>query len=47
MSASAQTAPKQRVFRIFLSYATEDLTIAAAIASCFRTALPEIFAEVT
>jgi hypothetical protein len=34
------------VFRIFISYASEDLAIATAAATCFKTALPDIFAEV-
>jgi len=36
----------KHVFRIFISYASEDLAIATAVARCFRTALPEYFAEV-
>jgi hypothetical protein len=47
MSAGATRAPKQRMFRIFLSYASEDLTIVTAIASCFKTALPDFFTDVT
>jgi hypothetical protein len=35
-----------RVFRIFVSYASEDAAIASAIANCFKTALPDFFAEV-
>ncbi len=37
---------ERRVFRIFISYASEDLAIATAVASCFKTALPDFFAEV-
>jgi len=47
MSVGTVLAPEQRVFRIFLSYASEDLAIATAIASCFKAALPDFFAEVT
>ncbi len=46
MSTGTVAVPEQRVFRIFLSYASEDLTIVTAIASCFKTALPDFFAEV-
>src|ERR1035438_4307952 len=46
MSTGTVAVPEQRVFRIFISYASEDLTIASAIASCFKTALPDFFAEV-
>jgi hypothetical protein len=42
--APANTEP--RVFRIFISYASEDLPIAAAIGSCLKTALGDFFAEV-
>jgi hypothetical protein len=44
-TASADSNAKH-VFRIFISYASEDLAIATAVARCFRTALPEYFAEV-
>ncbi len=46
MATSALAVPEQRVFRIFISYASEDLAIATAVASCFKTALPDFFAEV-
>jgi hypothetical protein len=46
MSTGTAAVHEQRVFRIFISYASEDLTIATAIASCFKTALPDFFAEV-
>jgi hypothetical protein len=46
MSTGAIAVPEQKVFRIFISYASEDLAIATAIASCFKTALPDFFAEV-
>jgi hypothetical protein len=46
MSTGALGVPEQRVFRIFVSYASEDSTIAAAVASCFKTALPDFFSEV-
>jgi hypothetical protein len=39
-------SPQQHVFRIFISYASEDLAIATAVATCFKTALPDFFAEV-
>ena len=39
--------PDRRVFRIFISYASEDLAIATAVATCFRTALPDFFAEIS
>ena len=47
MATAVLTAPEQqRVFRIFISYASEDLAIATAVASCFKSALPDFFAEV-
>lgn len=46
MAAGALESPQQRVFRIFISYASEDLCIANAIATCFKAALPDFFAEV-
>jgi hypothetical protein len=47
MSTGPLGAPEQhRIFRIFISYASEDLSIATAIATCFKTALPDFFAEV-
>ena len=46
MGSGNFTVPEQRVFRIFISYASEDLAITAAVASCFKTALPDFFAEV-
>ncbi len=46
MAVPALVVPEQRVFRIFISYASEDLAIATAAASCFKTALPDFFAEV-
>lgn len=46
MATDTLEAPHQRVFRIFISYASEDVAIANAIASCFKTALPDFFAEV-
>ena len=45
MAARAQTGIEPRVFRIFISYASEDLPIAAAIGSCLKVALGD-FAEV-
>ena len=45
MATGTVAVPEQRVFRIFISYAWEDLTIATAIASCFKTALPDFVAE--
>jgi hypothetical protein len=47
MSTGTLIVPERRVFRIFLSYASEDLAVATAIADCFRTALPDNFADVT
>jgi len=38
--------PQPRIFRIFISYASEDVEIAKAVAGCFKTALPDFFAEV-
>ncbi len=38
--------PEQNVFRIFISYASEDRAIASAVANCFKSALPDFFAEV-
>jgi hypothetical protein len=46
MGAASLAVPEQRVFRIFISYASEDKAIAAAVASCFKAALPDFFAEV-
>jgi hypothetical protein len=46
MASVASVIPQQRVFRIFISYASEDLAIATAVASCFKKALPDFFAEV-
>jgi hypothetical protein len=46
MSTGSVVSPEKRIFRIFISYASEDSTIAAAIANSFRTALPAFFAEV-
>jgi hypothetical protein len=40
------TAPQPPIFRIFISYASEDVEIAKAVASCFKAALPDFFAEV-
>jgi len=45
MGAAAVPAPP-RIFRIFISYASEDQEIAKGVASCFKTALPDFFAEV-
>jgi hypothetical protein len=38
--------PEPRVLRIFISYASEDLKIALAIANAFRVALGDVFAEI-
>jgi len=38
--------PEVVSFNIFISYASEDLAIANAVATCFRTALPDLFAVV-
>jgi hypothetical protein len=46
MAAGTFTVPEQRVFHVFISYASEDLAIATAAAVCFKTALPDFFAEV-
>jgi hypothetical protein len=46
MATGTFTVPEQRVFRVFISYASEDLAIATAAAVCFKTALPDFFAEV-
>jgi hypothetical protein len=46
MQPGALAVPEQRVFRIFISYASEDRSIAAAVANCFKSALPDFFAEV-
>jgi hypothetical protein len=46
MAASAQPGMEPRIFRIFISYASEDLPIAAAIGSCLKVALGDFFAEV-
>ena len=46
MGAASLGVPEQRVFRIFISYASEDKAIAAAVANCFKSALPPFFSEV-
>jgi hypothetical protein len=46
MAAGAQPRIEPRIFRIFISYASEDYPIAEAIATCFKLALPDLFAEV-
>jgi hypothetical protein len=46
MAAPALVVPEHRVFRIFISYASEDRAIATAAATCFKAALPDFFAEV-
>ena len=46
MATGALAVPEQRVFRIFINYASEDLAIAKEVATCFKTALPDFFAEV-
>ena len=46
MAAGAQPRIEPRVFRIFISYASEDLPVAAAIGSCLKVALGDFFAEV-
>jgi hypothetical protein len=46
MGSSAQPGIEPRIFRIFISYASEDLPIAAAIGTCLKIALGDFFAEV-
>lgn len=46
MAAGVAPLTERQVFRIFISYASEDVAIATAVATCFRTALPDFFAEV-
>ena len=46
MAAQAQPGGEPRVFRIFISYASEDLPIALAIGGCLKIALGDYFAEV-
>jgi TIR domain len=46
MATGTLAVPQQRVFRVFISYASEDVAIATAVAACFKTALPDFFAEV-
>jgi len=46
MAASSQTLPDPHVFRVFISYASEDIEIAKAVATNLRPALNESFAEV-
>jgi hypothetical protein len=46
MATRTLAVPEQRVFRIFISYASEDVAIATAAAICFKTVLPDFFAEV-
>ena len=38
MATRSLAVPEQRVFRIFISYASEDVAIATAAAICFKTA---------
>jgi TIR domain len=48
MGIDGQDSPKSepRILRIFISYASEDLQIASAIANAFRLALGDVFAEI-
>jgi len=46
IAARAQTGTAPRIFRIFISYASEDLGVATAIATCLKVALPDFFAEI-
>lgn len=46
MATGISPVSERRVFRIFISYASEDLAIATAVASCFKAALPDFFAEI-
>ncbi len=46
MAARAETGNEPRIFRIFISYASEDLPIASAIGTCLKIALGDFFAEV-
>jgi hypothetical protein len=46
MATGAQPRIEPRIFRIFISYASEDKPIAEAICRCFKLALPDTFAEV-
>jgi hypothetical protein len=46
MASGEQPRIEPRVFRIFISYASEDLAIATAIGSCLKVALGDFFAEV-
>ncbi len=42
--ATVSTDP--RIFRVFISYASEDASIAVAIHKCLTAALPEVFTEI-
>lgn len=46
MSSPTPAPVQPRILRVFISYASEDLKLAVAIASSLRTALGEYFAEI-
>ena len=46
MASGARPVAEPRVFRVFISYASEDLPIAEAIGTCLKVALGDYFAEV-
>ncbi len=46
MAPVTVSGQEPRIFRIFISYASEDLPIAAAIGNCLKVALGDFFAEV-
>jgi len=46
MATQPQAQPEPRILRVFVSYASEDILIATAIATAFRDSLPAGFADV-
>jgi hypothetical protein len=46
MAAASRSELEPRIFRIFVSYAPEDLSVAEAIYTCLKVALGDVFTEV-
>jgi len=46
MATQPQVQAEPRILRVFVSYASEDLLIAKAIATAFRDSLPAGYADV-
>jgi hypothetical protein len=47
MASPTFASAGKKTFRVFISYASEDVAIATEVASCFKAALPDFFAEVS